>query len=524
MPPRALVSTNMTEPTRPVSLTRRLLTVCRVILGPILAVLTYLALPDATFDESGVLTAGLSQEGRVTAAVGVLMATMWVLESIPLSITALLPVTLLPLLGAVPVADAAAPYARDLLFLFFGGFMLGLAMEKCGLHKRVALTTLRIIGTSPPRIIAGFMAATALLSGWVSNTATAILMLPIAISVVSLVGMQRSTHDPDSEEDARFGKNFATALLLGIAYAASIGGIATLIGTPPNLVFAAISEETLGVEITMARWVVVAAPMVLIFLPIAWLLLTRVIFPIRVKSIPGARELVDREMKQLGRMSRGEVLVLIVFLCTATAWIFRPQIAALGREIGFGPLASLRDSSIALLATFALFMIPADVRKREFLMDWNTVATRMPWGIFLLFGGGLSLAAAVSATGVDIFIGSRMAALDGLPVWLLVVILATSVNFLTEITSNTAITTALLPVLVAASPVLGIEPMVLLIPATIAASFAFMLPVATPPNAVVFGSGHVKISEMIRAGFILNLIGVVFASVAGIFFSGFIAP
>lgn len=507
---------------RPTSPTRKLLAACRVVLGPTLAIITYLALPDATFDDTGAVIAGLSSEGRVTAAVGVLMATMWVLEAIPLSITALLPVTLLPLLGAVPVSEAAAPYARDLLFLFFGGFMLGLAMEKWGLHKRIALNLLRIIGTSPTRIIAGFMAASALLSGWVSNTATTILMLPIAISVISLVAAQRASREPEQDDDAVFGQNFATALLLGIAYAASIGGIATLIGTPPNLIFAAVAEETLGVEITMARWIMIAAPMVLLFLPTAWLMLTRVIFPIRVKRIPGARELVEQEIKALGPMSRGEVLVLVVFLTTAVAWVGRPQLVALGQSLGVMPLATLRDSSIALLATFSLFMIPVDIRQRCFLMDWDTAARRMPWGIFLLFGGGLSLAAAISSTGVDTFIGNGMAALDGLPVWLLVVILATSVNFLTEITSNTAITTAMLPVLVAAAPVLHVDPMVLLVPATIAASFAFMLPVATPPNAVVFGSGHVKIGDMIRAGFILNLIGVVFASVIGVFFSRFL--
>jgi sodium-dependent dicarboxylate transporter 2/3/5 len=432
-----------------------------------------------------------------------------------------MPVTLLPILGAVSVTDAAAPYAHDILFLFFGGFMLGLALERSGLHRRVALHTLRLIGTSPPRIIAGFMIAAAFLSGWVSNTATAILMMPIAISVVTLIDEQSNTKPND--ETTALGGNFATAMLLGIAYAASIGGIATLIGTPPNLVLAAVSAETLGVEISMARWIAVAGPMVLVFLPIAWITLTRFIFPTRVKTIPGARELVNTQIRTLGPIGREEMLVLVLFCLTAAAWVLRPQIVKLGVSNDWPVLANLRDSSIAMLAAVAMFMIPSDIPKRRFLMDWQTVSARMPWGIFLLFGGGLSLAAAITATGLAEFIAGGMEALAGMPVWLLVIIIAVTVNFLTEVTSNTALTTALLPILAASAPVLGIDPLTLLVPATIAASLAFMLPVATPPNAVVFATGKVKIGDMIKAGIILNLIGAALASIVGLFFSGYIA-
>lgn len=509
----------------------RALTIARVTLGPVAALTTYLVLPTAEFDASGQLIAGLSPAGHATAAVAVLMAIWWLLEAIPLSVTALLPVTLLPLLGATTISDAAAPYARDMLFLFLGGFMLGLAMERWNLHKRIALLTLLLIGTSPTRIIAGFMLATAFLSAWVSNTATAILMLPIAISVISLVGMQRHTSphghghpdEPESAQHAKFGTNFSTALLLGIAFSASIGGVATLIGTPPNLVLAAVAHETMQTDISMARWMLVAVPMAAVFLPITWLVLTRLAFPLKVKTIPGAKELVNRELRELGPMSRGEIIVLIIFVATALSWITRPQLVQLGEAIGFVPLINLRDSSVALLACFAMFMIPVKPSERVFVMDWDTVSAKMPWGIFLLFGGGLSLAAAISSTGLDAYIGGSLESLAGMPPWLLIVILAAVVNTLTGVTSNTALTTAVLPILVASAPVLDIEPMKLLLPATMAASFAFMLPVATPPNAVVFGSGRVKIGDMARAGLILNFVGIALASIAGIFFSGFIA-
>ncbi|USN98171.1 MAG: DASS family sodium-coupled anion symporter [Phycisphaeraceae bacterium] len=496
-----------------------------LILGPIAAIAAYLLLPAARLDDAGAVIGGLSHPGRVTAGVGVLMAIYWITEAIPLSVTALFPVTLLPLFGAASVGEAAAPYARDLIFLFFGGFMLGLGIERWGLHRRIALLIVRLIGTSPIRIVGGFMLATAALSAWVSNTATAVLMLPIATSVITLITEHAAKHAESSKTDGvpPLGRNFAVALLLGVAYAASIGGIATLIGTPPNLILAGIAEETLGVEISMTRWMLVATPMVVVFLPIAWLVLTRFVFPIRVKTIPGARRLIDEQVRSLGPMSRGEKLVAIVFACTAAAWIFRPQLVGLGNTLGITPLAGLRDSSVALIAAVAMFVIPVDIRKREFVMDWDTVTRRTPWGVLLLFGGGLSLASAITSTGLDAYIGGHMHALAGLPTWLLVAVLVTAVNFLTELTSNTALTTAILPILVATAPALGVEPLALLVPATMAASFAFMLPVATPPNAIVFGSGKIAGGDMIRAGLALNLIGVVLATIVGTLFSGFVA-
>lgn len=511
----------MSDPTRQRNAIRKTLTFARVVLGPAAAATTFLILPTAVYDDAGTLVSGLSPQGRATAAVGVLMSIYWLLEAIPLSVTALMPVTLLPILGAVSVTDAAAPYAHDILFLFFGGFMLGLALERSGLHRRVALHTLRLIGTSPSRIIAGFMIAAAFLSGWVSNTATAILMMPIAISVVTLIDEQANTKPND--ETTALGGNFATAMLLGIAYAASIGGIATLIGTPPT---SSSPPSPRKRSASRSPWRA-GSPS-----PGPW--------SSSSSPSPGSHShdsssrrasrpspaLANSSTRRSARSARSAARRCSFSSSSASP---PPRGSSGRRSSSFGVsndwpvLANLRDSSIAMLAAVAMFMIPSDIPKRRFLMDWQTVSARMPWGIFLLFGGGLSLAAAITATGLAEFIAGGMEALAGMPVWLLVIIIAVTVNFLTEVTSNTALTTALLPILAASAPVLGIDPLTLLVPATIAASLAFMLPVATPPNAVVFATGKVRIGDMIKAGIILNLIGAALASIVGLFFTGYIA-
>jgi len=476
-----------------------------LIAGPALALLAYCLIPQAVYDDAGKLVSGLPHAGRATAAVGVLMACWWLTEAIHISATALVPVALLPLLGVMSVKQAAAPYANHLIFLFFGGFIIGLAMEKWGLHKRVALLTIRLVGTSPARLVAGFMLASALMSMWVSNTATTLMMLPVGVSVLTLLAGDRGG------QHARF----AVCLMLSIAYGASIGGVGTLVGTPPNGILASFCDETLKIKIDMSHWMLAAVPLVAVFLPIAWLLLTRVLFPIKGLRLEGAREHVREQLRALGSMNRGEWVVSVVFILTASAWITRPLINDLGDvltergyEIPGGALASLEDASIALAAALALFVIPVSIRPREFAMDWATTR-RTPWGVLILFGGGLSLAHAITETGVDTWIGSHMHALAGAPPVLIVLVVVTAMVFLTEITSNTAVTTAILPVLAAAAPALGIDPLRLLVPAAVAASFAFMLPVATPPNAIVFSSGRVTIREMARAGFVLNLVGIV---------------
>jgi len=470
--------------------------------GPVLGLIVALALP-----------AGLDEPGRAAGGCATWMAIWWLTEAVPLPVTALLPLVLFPLAGIADARHAAAPYANDLIFLFLGGFIVGLGLEKSGLHKRIALMTILAIGVSPRRIVAGFMLASALLSMWVSNTATTIMMLPIAMSVIDLI----RAHGDDRPGDQRGGnaKNLGVCLTLGIAYAASIGGIGTLIGTPPNLVLATYLRQERGIDVTMARWMLIGLPVVAVMLPAAWWLLTRILFPVDARPIPGGRALIRRESIQLGPMGRGEWTALIVFLATAMLWVLRPLIVGFGQAHDLVGLAALRDSTIAVAAAVALFVVPVDARSRRFAMDWAT-ASRLPWGILLLFGGGLSLASALDSTGVTAFLGSRFQALAGAPDIVLILLATTLMIFLTELTSNTAVTTTLVPVLMAAALGLGMDnPLLLLIPATLAASCAFMLPVATPPNAIVFGSGRVGIGQMARAGLGLNLIGIVVVTLVG---------
>lgn len=510
-----------------------------LILGPMLAIVAVALLPPAQYDASGELVSGLSSPARGTAGVATLMAVWWLTEAIPLYATALLPIALLPLVGAVSIGQATAPYASHLIFLFMGGFILGLGMEKWGLHRRIALITISLVGSSPVRIVAGFMLASAVMSMFVSNTATAVMMLPIGVSVVGLVR--------DRLGDGEDGLRFATCLMLGIAYACSIGGIGTLIGTPPNLVLANFVKQEYGVEISMVGWFKIGLPMVVIFLPIAWVVLTRLAYPIRIKEIPGGRELIRGELRSLGTLKGGEWAVFVVFVITASLWVSRPllhevalfgmklqSLAAAGSLEGFWailntllvptrPLVHLSDSGIAMIGALALFVIPIKPRARIFAMDWET-ARRLPWGILLLFGGGISLASAMTATGLDAFLGEQFSRLEGVPTILIIGVIVLGVVFLTEMTSNTAVTNTLMPVLAGASIGLDVLPQMLLVPAAIAASCAFMLPVATPPNAIVFGSGQVTINQMIKTGFWLNLIGVVIVTLLCYFLVPILAP
>jgi sodium-dependent dicarboxylate transporter 2/3/5 len=476
--------------------------------GPVLAFVAYALLPHSYRDGAGALVE-FTHAGRVTCAAGLWMAVWWMTEALPIYVTALLPLCLFPLFGAVSVHDAAAPYANELIFLFMGGFVVALSMEKWGLHRRIAFGSLRIVGSDPHRVVLGFMMATAFISMWVSNTATAIMMLPIALSVIDVV--LRQTGRGTLEETGEIGDgpagNFAVCLMLGIAYSASIGGIGTLIGTPPNLFLASYIKTQLGREVSFVRWLAVGVPLVVVFLPIAWLLLTRVLYPIRLKEIEGGASFIRDQQRQLGPMNRGERTTLVVFALAALCWIFRPLLAkvALG---GAAPFKGLSDTGIAMIAAMALFAIPQDIKERKFVMDWHAAA-KIPWGVLLLFGGGLSLAASIEKTGVGEFIGSRVAGMAGFPGVAMVVIVTAIVIYLTELTSNTATTATFVPILAAVAPALGVSPYMLIVPAAIAASCAFMLPAGTPPNALVFGSGHIRIAQMIRAGFWLNLIGII---------------
>ena len=459
--------------------------------------LVFLLLPGSYLDNLGREVA-FSSAGRLTAAAGAWMAIWWITEAIPVYATALLPLALLPAGGAVSMRETAAPYAHELIFLFMGGFVIALSMQRWGLHRRFALTVVRLAGAAPHRMVGGFMLVTALVSMWVSNTATAMMMLPIATSVIETV---QPGGDPGPER-----RNFSLCMLLGIAYAASIGGIGTLIGTPPNLFMASYVKDIFGIEIGFARWMAIGIPLVAVFLPVTWLLLTRVLFPFRMTRIDGGPGL-DSSYRELGVMKRGEWITLIVSALTAAAWITRPLLSRI-QVAGMRPLSGLTDTGIAMIAALSLFMIPVDIKSRTFAMNWETAAG-LPWGLLLLFGGGLSLASAIEANGVGELIGHRAGALAGLPGVAIVVLITAMMITITELTSNTASAATLLPILGALAPGLGVHPLLLVIPAAIAASCGFMLPVATPPNAIVFGSGRVSIPQMCRAGVWLNVAGVI---------------
>ena len=438
-----------------------------------------------------VLPAPGSMGAEAWAALGLmlLMATWWSTEAIPIPATALLPIVLVPALELGTIGQATAPYANPIIFLFLGGFTLGLAMQRWNLHRRIALLTLKAMGDQPKRQIAGFMLATAFLSMWVSNTATAIMMLPIGLSVVAMM-------DNANPEGVR---KYATALLLAIAYSASIGGIATLIGTPPNALLAAYLSENQGISVGFAQWMVLGVPVTLLMLMLTWWWLTRRDFGIGLAS--DSDQMIRDELAKLGVMSRGERLVAVVFVITATAWIFRPLLSA-------SLMPWLSDTGIAIAAAIAMFLIPVDTRERTFVLDWDS-ANKLPWGVLLLFGGGLAMAGVISSSGLAEWIASSLGVAGALPTIVMMVIVATVIIFLTEVTSNTATAAAFLPLLGALAMAQDVSPLLLTVPAAIAASCAFMMPVATPPNAIVFSSGHMQISDMIKAGFALNLMGIV---------------
>ncbi|MCP4327273.1 MAG: DASS family sodium-coupled anion symporter [Alphaproteobacteria bacterium] len=436
---------------------------------------------------------GLNLAAWRVAAVAVLMAIWWLTEAAPVAVTALLPIGLLPLLGVTPIADATRPYASSLVFLFLGGFVIALSMERWDLHRRIALRILVVVGSKRDRIIGGFMAATALLSMWVSNTATALIMLPIALSVIGLL------HE---DEQAPERPGFAVALLLSIAYSASIGGLATLIGSPPNALMAGFVLETYGLTVGFVEWMAVGLPLSLVMLAVAWIFLTRLLFHFERRPISGLRKILHRELASLGPLSQGEKATAVVFVGAALSWIFRPALEDLFPTIIIG------DASIAVVAAIALFIIP--VREGDdwtFAMTWDW-ALRLPWGVLILFGGGLSLAGAISATGLADYIGSQLTALGSLPPIVVVLVVTAVIILLTELTSNTATTAAFLPVVAALAVAVGGDPLSLVVPAALAASCAFMMPVATPPNAIVFAKGLVTIPTMARAGIWLNLVAI----------------
>jgi sodium-dependent dicarboxylate transporter 2/3/5 len=454
------------------------------------------------------------------AAIAALMAIWWIAEAIPIPATALLPVVLFPCFKIMNGKDVSALYFNHLIFLFMGGFIIALAIEKWNLHRRVALGIIALIGSRPRQIVLGFMSATAFLSMWISNTATTMMMLPIAMSVIEVVRKPRDEGPIDPALQAQHTKrldNFSVTLMLAIAYAASIGGISTIIGTPPNVVFTgiydAIKPES-AESISFVHWMLMAFPLSLTFLFIAWFMLTYVIFPTgRARFFDGDGNVIHKEREKLGTISVPEFRVLLVFLATVLLWFFRKNI-----DLGFlkipgwsnamGLESFVNDGTAAIAMALLLFIIPSGKGKSTMLMNWET-AVKLPWGILLLFGGGFALAGGFTASGLSEWLGQRLAFVAPWGTPALVASISTMMTFLTELTSNAATTSMLLPILASVAEAIEVDPLLLMIPATLSASFAFMLPVATPPNAIVFASGYIPMRKMAWAGIILNVIGIV---------------
>ncbi len=466
------------------------------ILGPVLFLLVVYGIP----------IEGLMPAGKVVLGVAIWMALWWIFETIPISVTALIPLVIFPLFEGLSLQRTTAAYGHKYIFLYIGGFILAIAIEKWGLHKRIALTIIKWIGTNVSSIVLGFMIATAFLSMWISNTATAVMMLPIGLAIISQL-----KDNPATEENEH--QDFGKALMLAIAYSATIGGMATLIGTPPNLILAGVVEELYQVEIEFFQWTRFALPISLLLLAIAWFYITRIAYRLRGQSFPGGIQEIKRLHHALGRIKREEVYVLVVFICTALLWIF----SALIKRV----IPAFDDSIVAIMAAISLFLIPSKRDKKQSLLHWEE-AVKIPWGILLLFGGGIALAEGFRSSGLASWIGDQLVTFEYLPTLILLLILITAVNFLTEITSNLATTAMLLPVLAPMALTLDLHPFMLMVSATLAASCAFMLPVATPPNAVVFGSGYLKIIDMARHGIWLNILSILLISLLIWFYLPFV--
>ncbi|KUG19323.1 MAG: DASS family sodium-coupled anion symporter [Methanomicrobiaceae archaeon] len=469
----------------------------------VLAILLFFLIVLAPIDP-----AAFPVQARYVAAVTVLMVSLWVTESIPLEATAFLPLILFPLLGILSPAEAAASYADRVIFLFLGGFIIAMSMQRWGLHRRIALNIIAVVGTSPRKVILGFMIATAFLSMWISNTATTMMMIPIAAAIIATVipgtniGLENLTKAEQS---------LATCLIISIPYAASIGGVATIIGTPPNGIFLA-QLETLfpaAPNIDFFTWMQFGVPFAALFLLLAWIWLVYGPYRRMEKELPGAKGIIREHLNEMGRMSRGEQWTLLVFVMTALAWVF-----ASTKEIGTFVIPGLdmifpgiHDSTIAVFGAFLLFILPADLKKGTFVMDWEW-AVKIPWGILILFGGGICLSEAFIRSGLASQIVSYLTVLHGLPILIMVLLVAAVVSLAGEIASNTAMAAVMIPIMGVTAVSMGINPLILMVTAAVCSSLAFMLPVATPPNAVAYSTGYLTSRDLMRSGWVLNFAGV----------------
>lgn len=467
--------------------------------------------------------AGMEPAAKRLLGVAALMACWWLGEVAPLAAVALLPLVLFPFLGVLGMEETAASYADQTIFLFLGGLLIAAASQRWGLHRRMALNVLCLLGVRPRSLVLGFMAATASVSMWVSNTATAVMMFPIGLSVILYVTGRRPEEIREAKGEER---NFSVALMLGIAYGASIGGMATLVGTPPNLVLAGQLRKLFpgAPEIGFARWMAAGLPLSLVFLCAAWFCLCWVLFPVRRLGAGRGRDLLRREREEMGSMSRGEAWTLAAFLAAVVLWLTREPLP-LGalRFPGWSSLvpwdSSVQDSTVAMAAAVSLFLVPVDRSRGVYVLDWEW-ASKIPWDVLLLFGGGFALAGAFRGTGLTAWFAERLHGLEGLPPVTMVLAVCLVMTLLTELTSNTATTAVMLPVLAATALKIHVNPLVLMVPAALSASCAFMLPVGTPPNAVVFASGCLDVATMARAGVLLNVLGLILIPLS-LFVSGF---
>lgn len=472
-----------------------------LLLGPVLSLVLYFILPDSYIDASG-KEAVFSHAGKACLSMLLWMALWWFTECVPIAVTAMLPLVSYPLLGVATAAKTMQPYASGTIFLFLGGFLLAAGIQRWGLDRRIALMTLKYVGTSFRAIVFGMLCSTAFISMWVSNSATAAMMVPIAVAVMGLVRVSQQNKPLSSEE-----RNFGVAVLLAVAYGASIGGMATIIGSPPNGIYVRFVAQTYGETVSLLDWMLIGFPVTMLLLPLCWYMLTGVLFKKSIKEVPGGREWIQSELQKLGKLSLGEKAVLIVFVCTVLLWVFGGLIRSIEINGAF-PLKGLTDEVISMAGGLSLFTIPVDKKKGIHALDWKDCDS-IPWDVLLLFGGGLSMAAAIQSTGGAQLIAAQATVAAGLPEIVIVTAVCTLVVFATEFTSNTALAATMLPLLAAAAPTLGVNSETILLVTALGASAAFMMPVATPPNAIVFGTGRMQIMDMVKAGFLLNIIAIV---------------
>ncbi len=435
----------------------------------------------------------VSQKGDAVIAVALWMLFWWITEAVSISVTALLPLLLFPLLKILPIAEVGANYGSPIVFLFFGGFVMALALEKVNLHKRIALNIIRLTGTTPNKVVLGFMIATAALSMWISNTASTVVMLPIALSVINLL---INDEDGFTKKD----QNFALSVMLGIAFSANAGGIATVIGTPPNSVLIGLLENEYNIQISFLKWMTLGLPFSIVMIGIIYLVLVKWMFPNRGLQFTASRTVIQKELQQLGPTSGKEKMVLLIFGVTVFLWVFRTLINSIFPKLG------LSDTMISIFAAIALFALPYNLKKGDFIIQWRDTS-KLAWGILILFGGGLALAKGMSVSGIVDLVANSIAQSD-ISIVLTASLLILLMLFMTELMSNVALVAVLAPVVAGIAIGLGIPILYLLIPVTMASSCAFMLPMATPPNAIVFASGYVKVPQMAKVGIFLNLIAV----------------